>query len=81
MRFHRGLARGVVEAVRRFPSHPVILTGGVFQNRVLTELVSEALVADRREFWIPERIPLNDGGLAAGQLAIAAARDVAQDES
>lgn len=81
MRFHRGLARGIVEVVRRFPSHPVILTGGVFQNRVLTELVSQALAADRHEFWIPERTPLNDGGLAAGQLAIAAARDVSRHES
>jgi len=46
----------------------------VFQNRLLTELLAETW--DRRwpPLGLPGIIPPNDGGLAAGQLAIAAAR-------
>lgn len=75
MRFHRGIAAAIVQAANRFADLPVILTGGVFQNRILAELVTEELARNGREVWLPANIPLNDGGLAAGQLAIAIARD------
>ena len=70
MRFHRGLARGIVEVCRRRPDLPVVLSGGVFQNRLLTELVRE-MIPDRQLLGLPGLVPPNDGGLAAGQLAIA----------
>ena len=73
MRFHRGLARVVFEFCRRFAPLPVVLGGGVFQNRVLVELVAEQLAATNQPLGLPGLIPPNDGGLAAGQLAIAAA--------
>jgi len=73
MRFHRGLAIGIFESCRCYPSLPVVLGGGVFQNRVLTELVAERFSEARRTIGLPGRIPPNDGGLAAGQLAITAA--------
>ena len=41
MRFHRSLARGIVRVCRRRAELPVVLGGGVFQNRLLTELVVE----------------------------------------
>lgn len=71
-RFHRALARGIRDACRRNPHLPVVLTGGVFQNELLTELVLDELQADKREVGAPCTIPPNDGGLAAGQLAVAA---------
>lgn len=74
MRFHRGLAAGLVEAVRQFPGYPVVLTGGLFQNRILAELVVAGCREAGRSVWLPGLIPVNDGGLAAGQLAVAAAR-------
>lgn len=70
MRFHRGLAAGMADVVRQFPGLPVVLGGGVFQNRLLTELLGEELQGAAPVF-LPGRIPPNDGGLAAGQLAMA----------
>jgi hydrogenase maturation protein HypF len=75
-RFHRGLAKGIVAACRRWPEMPVVLSGGVFQNQLLTEWVCEEFeeVADSpRQLGLPGSIPPNDGGLAVGQLVIAAA--------
>jgi hydrogenase maturation protein HypF len=45
------------------------LTGGVFQNRVLTELAAEGLTRRGFRVLLPERIPCNDGGLSYGQVA------------
>jgi hydrogenase maturation protein HypF len=45
------------------------LTGGVFQNRLLTELASSGLEARGFRVLLPGRIPCNDGGLAYGQVA------------
>jgi hydrogenase maturation protein HypF len=70
MRFHRGLAGGMAAVVRQFPALPVVLSGGVFQNRLLTELFVEELGGEAR-LYLPGLIPPNDGGLAAGQLAMA----------
>lgn len=70
MRFHRALASGIVDVIRRYAEMPAVLAGGVFQNRLLTELVVE-LLNDCGNLGLPGAIPVNDGGLAAGQLAIA----------
>lgn len=72
MRFHRSLARGIIDACRRWSRLPVVLSGGVFQNRLLTELVIEMHRDAAQPLGLPGVIPPNDGGLAAGQLAIAA---------
>ncbi|WP_417390445.1 carbamoyltransferase HypF [Gimesia sp.] len=74
MRFHRGLARGTARLCRLFSRLPVVLGGGVFQNRCLVELVAEELKQHNQPLGLPGRIPPNDGGLAAGQLAVAIAR-------
>lgn len=74
MRFHRGLAQGVFEITRRFPQLPVVLSGGCFQNRLLVELVVELIGRTGQLVGTPGLIPVNDGGLAAGQLAVASAR-------
>jgi len=74
MRFHRGLAGAVAAICRRFASYPVVLTGGVFQNRVLTGLIVDALSVTGQPLGLPGRIPTNDGGLAAGQLAVGLSR-------
>lgn len=73
MCFHRALAAGVVATAGHFPKLPVVLCGGCFQNKVLTKLVAEGIPGDR-PLATPGVIPTGDGGLAAGQLAVAAAR-------
>lgn len=73
MKFHRGLARVIVDIANKFPELPVVLAGGVFQNRNLVELVESEWPVDGQELGLPGAIPPNDGGLAAGQLAVAMA--------
>ncbi len=71
-KFHRGLANVCVAVCRRIPGLPVVFGGGCFQNRIFTELLAEGLRHDAREVGLPGRIPPSDGGLAAGQMAVAA---------
>jgi hydrogenase maturation protein HypF len=72
MRFHRSLAHGILCVCRHWRELPAVLSGGVFQNKLLTELVAE-MHDESQPLGLPGLIPPNDGGLAAGQLAIAAA--------
>lgn len=67
-KFHSVLASGIVRFCERFPEKKVVLGGGVFQNRLLTEMIARMIPKDR--LGLPGSIPPNDGGLAAGQLVI-----------
>ena len=81
-RFHKGLAQVIVKMIDKVahahepdrPLRTVALSGGVFQNKVLFERVSEALGASGYTVLAHRRVPCNDGGLALGQAAVAAAR-------
>lgn len=79
MRFHRSLARAIVEVGSLAPNLPILLSGGVFQNRVLVECVLDEWQRHpqcrSRFLGLPGMIPVNDGGLAAGQLAIGMTRE------
>jgi hydrogenase maturation protein HypF len=67
-RFHATLAAIVVAVARAAGETRVVLTGGCFQNRLLTEMVVRALEnAGFTPYW-HQRIPPNDGGIAVGQL-------------
>ena len=74
MKFHRALATAVENIAGIHAEFPVVLGGGCFQNRVLTELIAERLHGRAQPVGLPGQIPPNDGGLAAGQLAIGLAR-------
>jgi hydrogenase maturation protein HypF len=69
MRFHRGLADAMISVCRLIPEHRIVLGGGVFQNQHLVEILAADLPV--RRLGLPGAIPPNDGGLAAGQLAVA----------
>jgi hydrogenase maturation protein HypF len=73
MRFHRSLAHGILRVCKHWHEMPAVLSGGVFQNKLLTELVAE-IHDESQPLGLPGMLPPNDGGLAAGQLAIAAAK-------
>ncbi len=47
---------------------PVVLSGGVFQNKTLLELVLTKFEQQSREVYYSKNIPLNDGGISAGQI-------------
>jgi hydrogenase maturation protein HypF len=81
-RFHKGLARVIAKMVDKIarsddPERPlrhVALSGGVFQNQVLFERVADQLRAAGYTVLAHRRVPCNDGGLALGQAAVAAAQ-------
>ena len=52
----------------------IALSGGVFQNRLLTEAVIAELERDDFIVLTHSLVPPNDGGLSLGQAAVAAAR-------
>ncbi len=47
---------------------PVILSGGVFQNKTLIELCAKELRINNIDFFIPSLFPPNDGGISLGQI-------------
>ena len=77
-RFHRALAGATAAACAAAAEAAgvdrVALSGGVFQNRLLVVGTAERLAAEGLHVLVPERLPANDGGIAYGQVAVAAAR-------
>jgi hydrogenase maturation protein HypF len=70
-RFHNALAQWAAVVASCQPLHDVVLSGGCFQNRLLTERTLEALALVNRRVYLPGKVPPGDGGLAVGQLAVA----------
>jgi hydrogenase maturation protein HypF len=77
-RFHNAIASTTAEAcialARRRALDTAVLSGGVFQNRLLLERTVERLGNTGLRVLVPERLPPNDGGISFGQVAVAAAR-------
>jgi hydrogenase maturation protein HypF len=77
-RFHKGLAIAVVAMSRvlaaRAHFNTVALTGGCFQNAVLFAQTERRLREAGFTVLTHSMVPANDGGLALGQAAIAAAQ-------
>ena len=74
-RFHDTLAAAAVDAcaaIRRESGvERVVLSGGVFQNKMLTERVYDLLASNGFQVFTHRLVPPNDGGLALGQAVIA----------
>jgi len=69
-KFHAALAELVVEVARKMSERSVVLTGGCYQNRLLTELtVARLRAAGFTAYW-HQRVPPNDGGIAFGQAVL-----------
>jgi hydrogenase maturation protein HypF len=76
-RFHETLAAAMVLVAQSVGIENVVLTGGCFQNKLLTELAVERLrAAGYRPYW-HQRVPPNDGGIALGQV-VGARRELAK---
>ncbi len=77
-RFHNSLAQVITRTVLDISAHEktetLVLSGGVFQNRLLLQKVVSPLKAAGMQVLIPEKFPANDGGISLGQAVIAAAR-------
>jgi hydrogenase maturation protein HypF len=72
-RFHEGLVQGIVSVARLVGHHRIALTGGCFQNRILTERTASELRMEGFDVLLHTRVPPNDGGISLGQVVVAAA--------
>ncbi len=78
-RFHNALAEAAVVLAAAGGLARVALTGGCFQNRLLAGRVARRLRGAGFEPILPALVPANDGGIALGQIAVAAARLAARE--
>jgi hydrogenase maturation protein HypF len=82
-RFHETLAAATAEACLAAAEAArldlAVLSGGVFQNRLLLERTTERLGGAGLRVLRPERLPPNDGGISYGQAAVAAANEPSAD--
>jgi hydrogenase maturation protein HypF len=77
-RFHHALADATATDCAQLAADRglgvVVLSGGAFQNRRLLERTAAGIEQAGLRVLVPERLPPNDGGIAFGQAAVAAAR-------
>jgi hydrogenase maturation protein HypF len=71
-RFHNGLVEMMVAVAKRTGCSRVALSGGCFQNRLLTERAHARLTDAGFEVLLHRGTPPNDGGLSLGQILVAA---------
>jgi hydrogenase maturation protein HypF len=69
--FHNALTEAIVQVARRMALPKVVLTGGCFQNRYLSERTVSRLRAEGFQPYWHQRVPPNDGGIAVGQVMAA----------
>jgi hydrogenase maturation protein HypF len=77
-KFHNTIILAIFDSVNAIRNksgiNKVVLSGGVFQNRYLSEGTMDLLLKNRFEVYSHSAVPANDGGLALGQLAVASKR-------
>ncbi|MDB6142020.1 MAG: hypF [Pseudomonas sp.] len=86
-RFHVGLAQALVQMVEHLAQQQgdlwagrIALSGGVFQNAVLSAELIKGLEPLGLQVLRHARVPANDGGLSLGQAAIASAQIISAQE-
>jgi len=77
-KFHNTIVKIIVDQVQKISKQSglkkVVLSGGSFQNRILLKKAEDSLRDVNFAVFSQSVIPSNDGGIALGQLAIAAKR-------
>lgn len=76
--FHIAVVRSSARIAREICAHEgidtVALSGGVFMNRLLLQLLTRKLKDAGLTVLVPHTVPVNDGCIAYGQAAVARAR-------
>jgi len=74
-RFHQTIAEIAIDICRQAREltnlNEVALSGGVWQNQILLNLVRDGLQKENFVVYFHQQVPSNDGGLALGQAVIA----------
>ena len=73
-RFHNALAELALATAQRAGVKQVALSGGCFQNALLSDRVGRRLSAAGFSVYTQRRVPPGDGGIALGQICVAARR-------
>lgn len=77
-RFHNTIISAIFAAVSELTDRTgirkIALSGGTFQNRYILERIEKQLDAAGLKVYSPHEVPVNDGGVALGQLVVAAKR-------
>lgn len=72
-RFHNALAQLILAVAQRTQLGNVVLSGGVFQNALLTATATAHLHEHHFAVFTHQRVPPNDGGISLGQAVLAGA--------
>jgi hydrogenase maturation protein HypF len=67
-KFINTLVQIILELANTYENLPVVLGGGVFQNKILLQILIVKFQEQGREFYFSKDIPLNDGGISVGQI-------------
>ncbi|MCL5268689.1 MAG: carbamoyltransferase HypF [Bacteroidetes bacterium] len=70
-KFHNTLCEIIVDVAKRVGEKKVVLSGGCFQNKYLTEHTVKRLEEEGFKAYRHQRVPPNDGGIALGQMYVA----------
>jgi hydrogenase maturation protein HypF len=73
-KFHNALVNWIVQVAQRVELKHIVLSGGVFQNRYLTERAASVLESRGFAVHTHRHVPPNDGGIALGQVVMSSAR-------
>jgi hydrogenase maturation protein HypF len=73
-RFHNALVKAILAVAEHVGERRVALSGGCFQNRLLTERATRRLNDAGFEVLLHRQVPPNDGGISLGQVVVAAAQ-------
>jgi hydrogenase maturation protein HypF len=69
-RFHNALVNWILEVAAKAGLKQIVFSGGVFQNRYLTEHAAAALESRGFDVYTHQQVPPNDGGIALGQVVM-----------
>ncbi len=69
--FHNTLAEASVKVAKHVGEKKIVLSGGCFQNKYLTEQTVKRLTVEGFAVYWHQRIPPNDGGISLGQVVAA----------
>lgn len=61
------IANIIFDIVNKYPSLPVVLSGGVFQNKLLVDEVVKEFKYRNIRYYMQQDTPVNDGSIALGQ--------------
>jgi hydrogenase maturation protein HypF len=73
-KFHNTIAKIIFELSKvlreKYKTKKIGFSGGVFQNRLLINLICDIFKDSDFEIYFHERVPPNDGGISLGQIAL-----------